>query len=81
MAKGGKTARRASAPPAVRAFPHAPARLDFTRPLAPQFRIEKTSVRKLREFRRWKPGSHTLEFRDISLARVRFLERPYADGE
>ena len=59
--------------------PHAPARLDFAQPLAPQFRIETTSVRKLREFRRWKPGSHALEFRDISLARVRFLERPYAD--
>ena len=61
--------------------PHAPARLDFAQPLAPQFRIETTTVRKLREFKRWKPGSHVLEFRDISLARVRFLERPHADGE
>ena len=78
MAKAAKAARPASAPEAS-SFPPAPARLDFTRPLAPQFRIEKTSVRKLREFRRWKPGSHVLVFRDISLARVRFLERPYAD--
>jgi len=81
MAKGGKTARPASAPLTVRAFPPAPARLDFTQPLAPQFQIETTSVRKLRQFKRWKPGSHALEFRDISLARVRFLERPYADDE
>ena len=55
--------------------PHAPARLNFDEPLAPQFRIETTTVRRLREFKRWKPGSYLLEFRDITLPRVRFIER------
>ena len=71
------TPKRAATLPLPRL--HAPARLDFALPLAPQFRIETTSVRKLREFKRWKPGSHALEFRDISLARVRFLEGRDAD--
>ena len=63
--------RRALQPPA---FPRGSWVLDFTRPLAPQFAIEAISVRKLKQRRSWRPGSSMMEFGDVSLPRLRFLD-------